>query len=227
MRLCGLCLEEPLAICEGSPSVLEVLNPVLFARCCESLYSLEGDEAQEPYSLWDDDGQEVKPKDALLVLVSPLILPWESRELTAGLYKLVQSRLYEDFELRGNLERLVREVNGAISCFELEVEGSYEFGVEWDVARYLKAFFYKPAIGDAKTLLEKLIAFFETSADIGLNKAFVLIDFKKYFSQKEISRFYESIVFLKRKVLLLESAHDQSCYEHETKRCVDQHFLES
>lgn len=227
MRLCGLCLEEPFSICEGAPAVLEVLNPVLFSRCCESLYTLKGDEAQEPYSLWDDEGQELKPSDELLVLVSPLILPWENRELTAGLYRLVQSRLYEDFEIRGDLERLAREVNGAISRFELEVEGSYEFGVEWDVLRYLKAFSYKPAIDDAKTLLEKLIAFFETSADICLNKAFVLIDFKKYFSREEVSRLYESIVFLKRKVLLLESTHDRDYYEWEIKRCVDQHFLES
>ena len=227
MRLCGLCLEEPLPICEGLPVVLEVLNPVLFSRCCESLYSLEGDEAQEPYYLWGDEGQELKPSDALFVLVSPLILPWESRELTAGLYRLVQSRLHEDFEIRGDLERLVREVNSAISRFELEAEGSYEFGVEWDLLRYLKAFSYKPAIDDAGTLLEKLIAFLETSTDIGLNKTFVLIDFKKFFSREEVSKLYESIVFLKRKVLLLESTHDQSIYEHETKRCVDQHFLES
>lgn len=226
MRLCGLCLEEPFPICEGVPAVLEVLNPVLFSRCCESLYTLQGDEAQEPYSLWDDEGQELKASDGLLVLVSPLTLPWDSRELTAGLYRLVQRRLLENFEIRGDLERLAREVNSAISRFELEVEGSYEFGVEWDILRYLKAFSYKPAIGDAKTLLEKLIAFFETSTDVGLNKAFVLIDFKQYFSREEVLRLYESIVFLKRKVLLLESTHDEDHYPCETKRCVDQHFLE-
>ena len=120
MRLCGLCLEEPFSICEGAPAVLEVLNPVLFSRCCESLNSLKGDEAQEPYSLWDDEGQELKPSDELLVLVSPLILPWESRELTAGLYRLVQSRLYEDFEIRGDLERLAREVLSSCACFRMQ-----------------------------------------------------------------------------------------------------------
>lgn len=199
MRLCGLCLEEPLSICEGVPAVLEVLNPVLFSRCCESLYTLEGEDAQEPYSLWDDEGHELKPRDTLLVLVSPLALPWENKELTTGLYRLVQSRLYEDYEIRSDLESLAREVNSAISRFELEVEGSYEFGLEWDVMRYLRAFSYKPAIDDARTLLEKLIAFFETCTDIGLNRTFVLIDFKNYFSQKEVSKLYESIVFFEKK----------------------------
>ena len=60
MKLVLTGLENPIEIVPGLVTTLQVENEALFARVARSIVSLQGREAVEPFTLWEDDA-EVKP----------------------------------------------------------------------------------------------------------------------------------------------------------------------
>ena len=227
MRISGLSLETPLDIAPGFPTVLEVQNPTLFGRVCQSLMGGEGEGAIEPYSIWDEDLNEINSAEAFLVVANPFCLPWDDRAITGALHGLVEKRIFEDFEARESIERLAQTLNREINRFGHEVEGDYGFTVEWDIRRYLKSFGFKPATNDASSLLDNLILFLQTCFDVHLNKAILFVNVKLFLSEIDLSELYRQAFFLKSKLFLLETKQDNRVFRYERKRCINLHLLES
>ena len=227
MRVCGLGLEAPIEIRPGLPAVLEIENPRLFARCCQSLASGKGEDATEPYSLWDDEGKEIGPVNGFLPILSPLQLPWDDKAVVGNLYRFARDRLYEEYETRESIERLVYEMGTLISRFNMQVEGEYAFGLEWDLTKYLRMLGFHPRHDEDESILDNLIRFLDTCRDLNLNKVLLFIGVKSFLSGKDIAEFYERIFFLDLQVFMIEASRDERLFDRESKRRVDLHFLES
>lgn len=227
MRVCGLGLETPLEVRAGVPAVLEIENSRMFARCCQSLVSGGGEDAAEPYSLWDGEGREIGPTNGFLPVLSPLDLPWDDKAIVGHLHRYVRDRLYEEYKIRESIERLAHEMGGLITQFNMQVEGEYAFDVEWDLMRHLKMLAFRPQHDESESVLDNLIRFLDTCYDVKLNRPLLFITVKPFLSEKDIAELYERIFFLDLEVLLIEPVRDARLFARESKRCIDLHFLES
>lgn len=226
MKLVISGFELPLDVKPGFASVLEVENPRLFGRICQSLLSFEGRRAIEPYALWGDQGKEVKPKDAYLAIANPFSLPWSDREFVAGLYRRMELLVLEDHELREEMETLARDLSSSVAALGFQLSSDYRFGVEWQLSHYLKAFgFGIDRFGD-DSLLDSLIKFVSLASDVSLERALLFVNLKTFLSQNDIELLYEQAFLSGIALMLLENKMSAEYSEREVKRGIDQCFLE-
>lgn len=208
-----------------SVHVVEILNRTLFARVCSSLLHEEGAFAVEPYTLWDD-GKEIKPRGAFMLVENPLNLPWGDKKLSGALFSRFEKSVAEDVnlneELIGYATSLKRALENAALCFQSD----YAFGVEWDVGKFLKAFQFGIDVSSDESLLDSLIKFLELVSDSLLRKPIVFINLKLFLSEKDLEELYRQAIFLNLELLLVEASRDTYTHQLEKKLTIDQHLLE-
>lgn len=219
--------ELPIEVSNTYVRTLEIENRILFARVCSSLVSCRGESAEEPYTVWDDAGEEVSASRAILPVISPLVLPWDHRELGGELYTRIEQLVMEDEGLRMALERLGVDLGGSILRATHQVNGDYAFGLEWNVRSYLKAFSFSVNRGACHSILDSLILFLDFAADMCLKRVLVFVNLKLFLEKAELEQVFKRVIFHGLRVILLESACDKNQYENERKNYVDQHFLET
>lgn len=227
MRISFSGFEKGLVIESGAPHVLEVENRTLFTRVCRSLASGAGEAAVEPYSLWDEDGGELRPSTAFLIVTDPLRLPWDDKNLGGKLYAVLENLMMEDEESRREIEGLGQRLSTAIARLTHQVHADYEFGLEWGMKNYLKSLSFGVARFEESSYLDSLISFLDFAFDMALDRVLVFVNLKSFLTEKDLQTFYDRVFFHDFRVLLLESNHDGSSYRFEKKTRVDLQFLES
>lgn len=220
-------VETPVDIQPGVPRVVEIHNRVLFARIARSLLSGDGDEAFEPYSLWNDEGEELKSASSLMVISDALHLPWDSKVLAGRLFDMVEGLMTEDEELRIRIESTGAELAKEIGELTYQVNADYSFAVEWGLKQYLKSFSFSVERLDGPKYLESLIAFLDFCSDMALKQVLVFVNLKTFLSETELIELYKRVFFHDLSFLMLETMEDETSYELEQKTVIDQHFLES
>lgn len=226
MKIAFSGFENPVELKEKGITVLRIRNEALFARVCESLVSLEGGNASEPYSIWDECGNELAPMNVLMVIPDPFNLPWRHKNLQGALYSRFENELLLDEELRGEIQQLGLALESFIQRIGFQFNANYEFGVEWNMSSYLKAFSYGVQISDSATLLDNLIGFIDLGADMGIDKVFVFINLGTFLTKNEIAELQERLFFHGFQALLLEQQKGSSFEVQEKEYVVDRHFVE-
>lgn len=226
MRVVFSGLDNPMELEAGECSTLEVQSSTLFARLARSMLSGEGRYAEEPYSIWDGDA-ELKPKDALLVIDNPLQLPWDERGLMGTIIKRMEREYLEDEDLRKAVEDYQRSINSALMALGLGMNADLGFSQEWDFKRYLKFAGFGVSYQEGKSFLDNLLNFLSLALDAGEKRTFVFVNLKTFLSENDFILFLDQVFFQKTSVLLLENRRDEHYHEHERKRVVDLHFIES
>ena len=226
MRIVFSGLDCPMELLAGECITLEIENQALFARLVLSLLSEEGRYADEPYSVWEGD-VELKPKDSLLVIDNPLRPPWDERGLMGANVKSMEREYLEDEDLRRNIEELQRSMNAQLMSLGFGMNADFEFSQEWDFKRYLKLAGFGVSYQEGKSLLDNLLNFLSLALDAGEKRVLLFVNLKTFLSENDFRLFLEQVYFQKTRVLLLENKRDELLYEHEKKRLVDQHFIES
>lgn len=226
MRVVFSGLDNPMELEAGECSTLEVQSSTLFARLARSMLSGEGRYAEEPYSIWDGDA-ELKPKDALLVIDNPLQLPWDERGLMGTIIKRMEREYLEDEDLRKAVEDYQRSINSTLMALGLGMNADLGFSQEWDFKRYLKFAGFGVSYQEGKSFLDNLLNFLSLALDAGEKRTFVFVNLKTFLSENDFMLFLDQVFFQKTSVLLLENRRDEHYHEHERKRVVDLHFIES
>lgn len=226
MRVVFSGLDNPMELEAGGCSTLEVQSSTLFARLARSMLSGEGRYAEEPYSIWDGDA-ELKPKDALLVIDNPLQLPWDERGLMGTIIKRMEREYLEDEDLRKAVEDYQRSINSTLMALGLGMNADLGFSQEWDFKRYLKFAGFGVSYQEGKSFLDNLLNFLSLALDAGEKRTFVFVNLKTFLSENDFMLFLDQVFFQKTSVLLLENRRDEHYHEHERKRVVDLHFIES
>lgn len=226
MRIVFDGLDHPVDVAGRGITVLQIKSKRLFARICESMITLQGTNAVESFSVWDNDGCEVRPASALFVIASPFELPWKHKDFMGSMYTKFEKELLVDEELRGELQNLHLMYESSISKLGFQLNADYKFGIEWSMNSYLKAFSYEVDISDTATLLEKIISFVDLGADMNFDKALVFINLKTFLSENDLMKLQEHLVFLGLSVLLLENYDAPYLESCEKKYLVDQDFIE-
>lgn len=225
MKLVFSGLENSLELTAGETSVLQVENSALFARIASSLRTGLGRQAMEPYSLWEDD-VEVKPGSALMVVPDALNLPWDDRAFMTAITKRVEREFLEDEDLRMQVEEAERAIKMRLSGLNLGFNADLEFGLEWDLKRYLKLLGFGAAPQEDKSFLDNLLNFLSFALDAGCRRTIVFVNLKTFLTENELQMLYDHVFFLKLSLLLLENKIDTMSYRHENKIAVDLQFLE-
>ncbi len=226
MRISFAGMDTPVDVCEKGATVLCVMNEGLFARMCESLLSLEGEEAVEPYSVWSADGCEVNPANALLVIANPFDLPWKHRSMVNGLYAVLGKSLSFDEGLRCEMQSAWTAFESSLHKLGFQLNGDYRFGVEWNLESCLKAFSYEADVPGAASLLENLISFVDFGADIGIDKVLVFVNLKTFLTKNEMAALNDRLVFHGIAALFLEGSSSRLDREVEKEYVVDRDFVE-
>ena len=131
MRITFSGLDRPIDVVERGITMLQIENESLFARVCDSLISLKGDKAIESYTIWNEDGDEISPNNAFLVVLNPFDLPWKHKCLMGGLYSKLENELLIDDELRQEMSDLGLALEGSAHKLGFQLNANYRFGVEW------------------------------------------------------------------------------------------------
>lgn len=227
MRICFTGLQKALCVGDASATVIELHNRVLFSRICSSLVSQAGVDAIEPYTLWDDNGVEIKPANRFLVVTSPLDLPWDDKSLASGLAMHIESLLFEDENARQAAEEAFFLLRSHLNSLALALDSEYVFEADWEVKRYLRTYGFGVELIDDEPLLDKLIKFMMLAKDALLGRPILFVNLKLFLSETELAQFYEQAFFAGLSILMLENVHDETNYCYETKLVVDQDFIES
>lgn len=225
MRLVFSGLEHAIELEQGVASVLQVENQALFTRLVTSLMTGEGRYASEPYTLWMGE-DEVKPKDAFVLITDPLRLPWDDRAFTAAISKKLEREFLEDEDLRLEIESSERLIREHLASLSLGLNADFSFGLEWDLKRYLKFAGFGVAFREESSYLDNLLNFLSFALDAGCKKTLVFVNLKTFLTKNELKSLYEQVFFSKISVLLLENKKDTISYGHERKLTVDLQFLE-
>lgn len=226
MRLVFSGLESPVEVTPGRCSTIEVENQTLFTRIAQSLLSGEGRYATEPFSIWEG-GDELRPKDTLLVIDNPLSLPWDDRVFMGSIVKRIEREYLEDEDLRRAVEELQRSIATRLMSLGLGMNTDLGFSLEWDLKRYLKFMGFGVSYQGSKSFLDNLLNFLSLALDSGDKRVIAFVNLKTFLSKNDFETFLEQLSFLKTKVLLLENKQDVNQYEYEQKRAIDLDFIES
>lgn len=208
-------------------TTLEIENRHVFSRVVASLLSEKGEEAIEPYAIWDDKGKKKTAKGAFLALSSLPDLPLNDRTLLSKLYTQLALNINDNIELSDKIADTTSELEGYFLGENLELWGQYDFGTRWDVGQILKAFSFRPAVDDDQLLLDRLISFFGLCADINHGKPLLMVNAKSFFEPDELSEVASQAFFYGIQLLMLESWADDATHEWEQKTCIDQWFFEN
>ncbi len=205
---------------------LEILDRSVFSRVVSSLLSEAGENAPEPYAIWDDKGKRLNPKKHLLVLNELPRMPFNNRTLLNKLY----GRLVAQLELSGRVEDVNeagRRLLNSLALESIDLWGTYGFDLEWNAEALLKAFSFVPSCNEADSFLDSCSAFFGFCIDIQLGMPLVFVNAKSFLTNNELDAFIEQAIFCGVEVLLLESWHDDSNHRGEQKIVLDQELLVS
>ena len=210
----------------GNVSVLEVENNILFARIVQSLHSGLGEKSLEPYSLWNEDGEPVKPKDALIVIVNPFDLPWNDRALLNRIYSRIECMMLEDEKVQSAIWEAQEVLSSNVLSLGLQLQSNYELAIEWEIQKYLKAFGFCVSSNAKDRLIDNLFNFLSLSVDATVKKPFVFVNLKTFLSKEELKSLYEQVIFYDISALLIENVKDLRCFEGETKKLIDLHLVQ-
>lgn len=226
MRIAFSGLDKPVDVADRGITILQIESESLFARVCDSLISLKGDKAIESYTVWNEDGEEMSPSGAFIVVANPFDLPWKHKGFMGGLYSKLEKELLIDEGLRQELHELGAELESSAYKLGFQLNANYRFGVEWNLSSYLKAFSFEVDILEDASLLDKLISFIDLGADMSIDKVIIFINLKTFLTENELTELQDRLFFHGIRALLVErysSSWDEECVR---KYLVDRDFVE-
>lgn len=226
MRLSFSGLDSPLEIKPGRATTLEIENAELFSRICLSLCGGRGRDALEPYTLWDDEGNELSSKDALILVESPLSLPWDDKHLLGAVTRKFQMALLEDEELRAFIDKSAANIVSAYMSLAMTMHAEYGFEIEWDMQRFVRTFGFGVGHEPQRSVLENCMDFLSFVLDADVTQCITFVNLRTFLTEKGLEAFLEHVFFTNVPVLLLEQNVSPAAFKHEQRRLIDMDFVE-
>lgn len=224
MRLVFSGFEHVLEVLPSCALVLEINNPVLFARVCQSLNGNEGVLAIEPYTLWEGE-EKLATKSAFLTIFDPFNLPWDRRSFTTEVAKQVELELYEDDTIRILMEQLHAELTTKVLSASLSMHADYGFLSDWDLKKYMKTFSFSVDYNEGNSLFDNLIGFVRYARDAGFKDVLVFANLHNFLSKNEYQEVLSSVVFHEIKAIFLENYVECEKFENASHYVLDRDFV--
>lgn len=219
-------IDTQIVIESGRVSTLEIENATFFARICQSLLIKDTDSTSETLALWSDSDEKLKLKTSFLVIVNPFDLPFKEKLIAAELYKLLESLVLSDGQAQQSIDAHAQALVSELRQLTYHLQSNYEFELQWDLRRYLKAYAFGVDYDESDRLIDNLIKFLSVLSDISFSKILAFVNLKTFLDDNDIQMFYDKVFLYDIPVLLLERARAEYVQQNEQITTIDKDFLE-
>lgn len=212
---------------KGNPYFVCIENHHLYTRLICSLLSESGEEAPEPYTLWSDSDEKLKPKNHFLWVTDPLHLPYENKLLMGEALNRIANNFIENCEMQEEFEDLTRQLYKLFSLEIYQYRGNYAISPDIDIHKILKLMSFSPDFSGSNNFIEELINFIHIARDGSLTKPIIFVGICSFLTDKELKLLLEEIKKSNLSVLFFENRmHFDTLYKEE-HILLDLDFLES
>jgi CRISPR-associated protein Csn2 len=202
---------------------LAILNKTFFSRIIGSLTS-DIDCSLENYAFYRDETEVEFRKEALLIL-SPFDLPFKDSKLLRSLFLKIEESVRLNDSILIKVNELSLALNEALEKANSNSNCKYDFGIEFDVKKYLKSFGYSSDIEDGFSLLDSLISFLNFIADVAPDQLLFFVNLSSFLENNDYLSFCKKVFSLKLTAFILDSQENgvnDKCLRNYT---IDQHFI--
>ena len=215
--------DDPILIAEGQTTSLGIFNKNLFSRVVSSLLKGTG-EGLENFAFYKDDSEAKFLKETISI-VNPFDLPFKNATLLKSLFQRMDEavKYHDDILIKVNELQLL--LNQVLLDSYSSAHCEYDFGVEFDVKKYLKAFGYSSYIDEASSLLENLISFLNFIADVAPQSLIFFVNLGSFLDEKGYVSFCEAVFSLKLTSFIVNSGEVLVAADNHKNYTVDQHFI--
>ena len=212
---------------KGNPYFVCIENHHLYTRLICSLLSESDEEAPEPYTLWSDSDEKLKPKNNFLWVTDPFHLPYENKLLMGEALNRIANNFIENCEMQEEFEDLTRQLYKLFSLEIYQYRGNYAISPDIDIHKILKLMSFSPDFSGNNNFIEELINFIHIARDVSLTKPIIFVGICSFLTDKEVKLLLEEIKKSNLSVLFFENRmHFDTLYEEE-HILLDLDFLES
>lgn len=160
---------------KGNPYFVCIENHHLYTRLICSLLSESGEEAPEPYTLWSDSDEKLKPKNNFLWVTDPFHLPYENKLLMGEALNRIANNFIENCEMQEEFEDLTRQLYKLFSLEIYQYRGNYAISPDIDIHKILKLMSFSPDFSGNNNFIEELINFIHIARDVSLTKPIIFV----------------------------------------------------
>lgn len=216
-------IDGPILIEEGSTTSLTIANKTFFSRLIASLLEGSG-EGLEKFAFYSGE-REVKFSKVALSVVNPFDLPFKNATLMKALFQKIEDAVKFNDSILIKVNELRLLLNQALDNANEDLNCEYDFGVEFDVKKYLKTFGYSSDVDETSSLLENLISFLNFIADVASDRVLFFVNLTNFLDKYDLDRFCEKVFSLKLTVFIINSREDYSEICNNKNYAIDQHFI--
>lgn len=212
---------------KGHPFFVCVENRHLYARFIYSLLSEAGEESPEPYTLWNDNDEKLRPKNHFLWVTDPFHLPYENRLLMGEVLNGIANSIDDSFETQEEFKDITRELYKLLLLETYQYKGNYAISPDVDIHKILKLMSFSPDTSRDNNLLAELINFIHIAGDASLAQPIVFVGICSFLTDKEVELLLEEIKNSCLNVLFFENRIPCDAVYEEEHILLDLDFLES
>ena len=220
-------LENNIELSTEHISVVEVSNKALFLSLATALYSGDGYNERQPFTLYEkDDDKLIKNSNAFYFITDLLNIDLNNRQIMKSVLERLTARCLDDEILYQKINNANITINTAICELLNEYNVDFSISTEWNTAKYLKAFDFGVDEYESFDVLNKLFQYVSICSEFVKSAIICIINLKSYLTESEINEFYKFALYNKVQVLLFESNMDNRTFSEERKLIIDNEFDE-
>lgn len=216
MKLAYHLLSSPIKINEESVNILVIENQKIFSEILTDLSNQMNKTKGNVVLSYDNTPIEISKNMEVITEFIPFEL--NKRSILSKLLKRVDTIAQNEVFFMKTKE-LSSQISEYAQLLADEIEFDIDFLHEYEVSCILKAINFKLR-DDYASISEKIIDYMLLVREFENDKCFVLVNFRNYVSNSEISDFYKTVLYNKLKVLIV-SASDYPLSPYETKTIID------
>ena len=216
-------IDEPILIDECFTTSLAVANKTFFSRLVSALLEGSG-EGLEKFAFYHND-DEIKFSKVSLSVVNPFDLPFKNAALLKSLFQRIEEAVRFNDSVLIKVNELQLLLNQTLSDANENLNCEYDFGVEFDVKKYLKTFGYSSDVDSTSSLLESLISFLNFIADVAPEKLLFFVNLGNFLDNNDINDFCKTVFSLKLTAFIVNSGIEVPEICNNKNYAIDQHFL--
>ena len=216
-------IDEPILIDEGMTTSLAVANKTFFSRLVSSLLDGSGDGLEK--FVFCKDEKNIKFSKVALSIVNPFDLPFKNASLLKNLFQKVEDAVKYNDSVLIKVNELQLLLSQAFEDANKNFNGNYDFGIEFDVKKYLKTFGYSSDVERASSLLESLILFLNFVADVAPEMVLFFVNLGYFLGNDDLNSFCKEIFSLKLTAFMVDSGDRLPRLCNTRNYAIDQHFI--
>lgn len=221
-------LENNIEISPDFVSVLETENRELLLSLFSALYNDDGEASTQPFHMYDNiyDDKYLKTSGTMMFITDAINMDLNSKKILNAINERVARMCLDDEQLYRKINDANLVISNSINNLLNEFNSDFSMSLEWNAAKYLKAFDLKVCEYETNEILNKLFQYINICSDFFNSITICCLNIKSYLEEAEINELYKYAIYNRIALLLFESNVDDRQFLNEHKLIIDKEFDE-